>query len=89
MFAGAVKVLLKGGVSLLPVGIREVRGEFERGETLVVRTPEGQEIAHGMSNYRRRRLAARFAAVKSSEIVEILGYSYGDEVLHRNNLALR
>ena len=88
MFAGAVKVLLKGGVSLLPVGIREVRGEFERGETLVVRTPEGQEIAHGMSNYKGDDLRT-ICGLKSSEIVEILGYSYGDEVLHRNNLALR
>ena len=87
MFAGAVKVLLKGGVSLLPVGIREVRGEFERGATLVVRTPEGQEIAHGMSNYRSDNLR-QICGVKSSAIVEILGYSYGDEVLHRNNLAL-
>ena len=85
--AGAAKVLLRGGASLLPVGIREVRGEFERGATLAVLTPDGREIAHGLSNYRSEDLC-RIRGHKSSEIVDILGYSYGDAVLHRNNLAL-
>ena len=85
--AGAAKVLLRGGASLLPVGIREVRGEFERGATLAVLTPEGREIAHGLSNYQSADLR-KISGVKSSEIVDILGYSYGDAVLHRNNLAL-
>ena len=85
--AGAAKVLLRGGASLLPVGVREVRGEFERGATLAVLTPEGREIAHGMSNYRSDDLR-QICGLKSSEIVDILGYSYGDAVLHRNNLAL-
>ncbi len=85
--AGAVKVLLKGGASLLPVGIREVRGEFERGATVAVLSPGGHEIAQGMSNYRSDDLR-QICGVKSGAIVEILGYSYGDEVLHRNNLAL-
>ena len=84
---GAARVLLKGGASLLPVGIREVKGDFERGATLSVLSPEGREIAHGLSNYKSddlRQLCGR----KSSEIVAILGYSYGDAALHRNNLAL-
>ena len=85
--AGAARVLLRGGASLLPVGIREVRGEFERGATLAVLTPDGREIAHGMSNYRSEDLC-QIRGLKSSEIVDILGYSYGDAVLHRNNLAL-
>ena len=85
--AGAAKVLLRGGASLLPVGIREVRGEFERGATLTVLTPEGQAIAHGMSNYQSADLR-KICGLKSSEIVDILGYSYGDAALHRNNLAL-
>ncbi len=85
--AGAATVLLRGGASLLPVGIREVRGEFERGATLAVLTPEGREIAHGLSNYQSADLQ-KICGVKSSEIVDILGYSYGDAALHRNNLAL-
>ncbi len=85
--AGAAQVLLRGGASLLPVGIREVRGEFERGATLAVLTPEGQAIAQGMSNYRSEDLR-QICGRKSSDIADILGYSYGDAALHRNNLAL-
>jgi len=84
---GAAKVLLQRGACLLPVGIREVKGEFERGATLSVLSPDGREIAQGLSNYKSadlRRLCGR----KSSEIVAILGYSYGDAALHRNNLVL-
>ena len=85
--AGAAKVLLQGGASLLPVGIQEVQGEFERGATLAVIAPTGNEIAHGMSNYSCSDLR-KICGLKSSEIVDLLGYSYGDEVVHRNNLVL-
>ncbi len=85
--AGAARVLLKGGASLLPVGIREVHGEFERGATLSVVSPDGGEIAHGLSNYKSDDLR-KICGVKSNTIVDILGYSYGDAVLHRNNLVL-
>ncbi len=85
--AGAAKVLLRGGASLLPVGLREVRGDFERGATLSVLAPDGQEIAHGLSNYSSADLR-KIHGQRSSAIVDILGYSYGDAVLHRNNLVL-
>lgn len=85
--AGAVKVLLRGGASLLPVGIRAVDGEFERGATLAVLSPDGREIAHGMTNYNSDDLH-KLCGKKSHEIVETLGYSYGDAVLHRNNLVV-
>jgi len=84
---GAVTVLMQGGASLLPVGIRAVQGDFERGAAVCVRAPDGREIARGLTNYHSRDLH-KICGVKSSAIVDILGYSYGDAVLHRNNLAL-
>ncbi|MCY3781594.1 MAG: glutamate 5-kinase [Chloroflexi bacterium] len=84
---GAARVLQKGGASLLPVGIREVRGEFERGAKLAVLSPDGSEIAQGLSNYNSEDLR-KICGQKSQNIVDILGYSYGDAVLHRNNLVL-
>lgn len=84
---GAVKVLLRGGASLLPVGIRTIEGEFERGATLAVFTLDGREIAHGLTNYSSDDLQ-KLCGKKSSEIVDILGYSYGDAVLHRNNMVM-
>lgn len=85
--AGAVRVLMKGGASLLPVGIRAVEGDFERGATLAVLSPDHREIAHGLTNYSSDDLN-KLCGKKSSEIVDTLGYSYGDAVLHRNNLVL-
>lgn len=84
---GAVQKLLRGGASLLPVGITAVEGDFERGETLAVFAPDGKKIAHGLTSYAREDLA-RLCGVQSQRIVEILGYSYGDAVIHRNNLVL-
>ncbi|MBL8163136.1 MAG: glutamate 5-kinase, partial [Anaerolineae bacterium] len=45
--AGAAQKLLRGGASLLPVGMKAVEGAFERGELLGVLTPDGKKIAHG------------------------------------------
>ena len=49
--AGAVKALLSSGSSLLPIGVTEVRGEFERGELVAILGPDGKELARGLVNY--------------------------------------
>lgn len=85
--AGAAQKLLRGGASLLPVGVTAVEGVFERGELLGVVTPEGRKIAHGLTSYSSADLN-RLCGAQSARIVEILGYTYGDAVIHRNNLVL-
>ena len=85
--AGAARKLLTGGASLLPVGIVGVNDEFERGASVSVVSPEGREIAHGLTNYDSEALR-KLCGVQSSRISEVLGYSYGDAVIHRNNLIL-
>lgn len=85
--AGAAQKLLKGGASLLPVGMTAVEGAFERGEMLVVVRPDGKKIAHGLTSYSSDDLG-KLCGVKSTQIVDILGYTYGDAVIHRNNLVL-
>ncbi len=85
--AGAARKLLSGGASLLPVGITEVIDEFSRGETLSVIAPDGREIAHGLTSYDSDAVR-KLCGLKSTHIAEILGYSYGDAVIHRNNLVL-
>lgn len=84
---GAARKLLGGGASLLPVGVMSVMGEFERGETVAVFAPDGREIAHGVISY-DSEAAKQLCGVKSDRIVEILGYSYGDALIHRNNMVL-
>jgi glutamate 5-kinase len=83
---GAVQALQRGG-SLLPVGITAVTGTFERGDTVRVSNPDGIEMARGIVNYGSRDLA-RIVRRPSDEIESILGYDFGDEVIHRNDMVL-
>jgi glutamate 5-kinase len=85
--AGALRKLMSGGASLLPVGMTSVMKNFERGSAVSILKPDGSEFAHGISNYDSDDLK-RLCGVKSDRISEILGYSYGDAVIHRNNLVL-
>ncbi|MBL8132641.1 MAG: glutamate 5-kinase [Anaerolineae bacterium] len=85
--AGAARKLQAGGASLLPVGVTQVEGDFSRGETVAVFGPSQREIAHGIISYDAEP-ARRLCGVKSSQIVEVLGYSYGDALIHRNNMVL-
>ena len=84
--AGAAKAL-KEGKSLLAVGIREVSGEFERGETLAIKDASDQALARGITNYSSAELAL-IKGRKSEDIEAVLGYKYEDEALHIDNIAL-
>ena len=84
---GAVRALLAGGRSLLPVGVRSIDGRFERGDTVVVADLAGRQIACGIANYSSSDLAL-IRGQRSDRIAGLLGYHLGDEVIHRNNLVL-
>jgi len=84
--AGAARALQRGG-SLLPVGMTAVEGTFERGDTVRVAADTGSEIARGIVNYGSQDLA-RIVRCPSEEIESILGYNFGDEVIHHNDLVL-
>lgn len=85
--AGAARKLLTDGASLLPVGITDVEHEFSRGMTIAVIAPDGREIAHGVTSYDSEDVR-QLRGMKSVKIAEILGYSYGDAIIHRNNMVL-
>jgi glutamate 5-kinase len=83
---GAALALQRGG-SLLPIGTLSVSGNFERGDTVRVARQDGVEIARGIVNYGNQDLA-RIVQRPSNEIESILGYHFGDEVIHRNDMVL-
>ena len=83
---GAVKAL-REGKSLLPIGVVEVQGEFERGAAVACLSPEGLEIARGLINYGSSD-ARRIARHGSQEIEKTLGYIDALEVIHRDNLVI-
>jgi glutamate 5-kinase len=84
---GAVEVLQKSGKSLLAVGVRLVRGTFNRGEVVSCVDLNGNEIARGLVNYGSIE-AAQIAGKSSDHIESILGYLDDDELIHRDNLVL-
>jgi len=84
---GAAKALRSGGKSLLPVGVKSVEGEFERGAVVACLSPEGAEIARGLVNYNAQE-SRRIAGRASNEIEAILGYIDEPELIHRDNLVL-
>ncbi|NOX63321.1 MAG: glutamate 5-kinase [Chloroflexi bacterium] len=85
--AGAAAALTRRGSSLLPIGVAAVQGDFERGDTIGVYNPSGREIARGLTNYCAKDVR-RIQGHHSREIEQILGYEYGEEVIHRNDLIL-
>jgi glutamate 5-kinase len=85
--AGAASVILSGGKSLLAVGVREVSGEFRRGDVVNCLSPEGALIARGLVNYNAAE-CRQLAGQPSERFEEILGYLDETELVHRDNLII-
>jgi glutamate 5-kinase len=85
--AGACAAVCERGSSLLPPGVREVRGMFGEGECVACLDPSGREFARGLVNYSSNDLE-RIKGARTSQIEKILGYKVSDEVIHRDDLAL-
>ncbi|MEG1681040.1 MAG: glutamate 5-kinase, partial [Stenotrophomonas sp.] len=88
--AGAARALRDKGASLLPGGVVGAEGEFRRGDMVEVRLfdPQGQQrVARGVSQYSALDIR-RISQHHTSEIESILGYNYGDNVVHRDDLVL-
>ncbi|RMG85568.1 MAG: glutamate 5-kinase [Candidatus Dadabacteria bacterium] len=85
--AGAVRALVEGGKSLLPKGVVGVEGPFERGDAVVVEGPDGEEVARGLVAYSAEEVR-EIAGLASWEIADRLGYTFGDEVIHRDDLVV-
>lgn len=89
--AGAARALADKGASLLPGGVRGAEGEFRRGDMVEIRVQADGEpprsLARGIAQYSAldmRRIAGRH----SREIETLLGYTYGENVVHRDDLVL-
>ncbi|WP_313272860.1 glutamate 5-kinase [Stenotrophomonas sp.] len=88
--AGAARALRDKGASLLPGGVVGAEGEFRRGDMVEVRLfdAQGQQrVARGVSQYSAVDIR-RISQHHTREIESILGYNYGDNVVHRDDLVL-
>ncbi|MGH0031534.1 MAG: glutamate 5-kinase [Myxococcota bacterium] len=84
---GAVRALVERGKSLLPAGVTEVRGKFGIGDPVACVDARGVEVARGLAAY-SSEAAARIAGLPTRKVPQVLGYSNGDEVIHRDDLVL-
>ncbi len=84
---GAVSALKEQNKSLLPAGVIKAEGKFHRGDIVDILDEKGKRIGCGISNYSSADLAI-IGGKHSDKILSLLGYDYGDEVVHRNNMVL-
>ncbi len=84
---GAVTALQKRGKSLLPIGVREVRGSFGVGAPVRCLSEAGEVIGIGLCNYKSIEVDL-IKGRHTEEIENLIGYKHSDEVIHRNNFVL-
>jgi len=85
--SGAKTALQKQNKSLLPAGITGIEGEFERGDIVTIVDSNGDKVACGISNYKSADVEV-IKGCRSDQILKLLGYEYGAEVVHRDNLVI-
>jgi len=85
--SGAVQALINQKRSLLAAGVRQIEGEFHRGDIVNIHDPEGNRIGCGIINYSSDDMQ-KIKGAHSDKIVPLLGHDYGSEVVHRNNLVV-
>ena len=84
---GACKAILDNGTSLLPVGVENAEGCFNRGDVVDCKDPAGKVIARGLVNYSNTEVA-KIYKTPSNKVTEVLGYMGETELIHRDNLAI-
>lgn len=86
--AGAVRAVFERGKSLLPIGVRQVEGDFQPGDLVSLVDPHGQELGRGLVTYSHAELR-QIAGQSTEKVSEILGYPANGEAVHRDHLFIR
>ena len=84
--SGAATALKKRG-SLLAAGIEQAEGRFERGDIVNIYDHDKSRLGCGITNYSSDDISI-IKGAHSGKITALLGYDYGSEVVHRNNLVV-
>lgn len=84
---GAARAIRYDGKSLLPAGVTSADGAFQRGDVVRIFTQDGAHLATGNVNYSAEDVE-RIKGQRSDRIPDVLGYEFGEEVVHRDNLVL-
>jgi glutamate 5-kinase len=82
---GAKRAILQKGKSLLPSGVIAAEGKFSLGDPVILADTQGQEFAKGLTSYASSEVN-KIKGLKTTEVESKLGYKYGDEIIHRDDL---
>lgn len=85
--AGAAQALTRRQASLLPGGVTGAEGDFRRGDMVSIQAPDGHLIGQGLCQYGAEE-TRRLAGQHSRDIEQLLGYSHGGEIIHRDDLVI-
>lgn len=85
--AGGVDALVRRGKSLLPAGVIACDGDFDVGDAVVIKDPDGRPFAKGLTNYSAAEIR-RIMGRHTEEVHQLLGYKSLDEIVHRDNMVL-
>jgi len=85
--AGAARAIKEQGVSLLAVGVTQVKGRFHRGEMVRLVDDQGRVVAQGLSNYSSDDMT-KLVGVRSEAFAEHIDYVAEPELVHRDNLVV-
>ena len=81
---GAIKAIINGK-SLLPAGVNQVNGTFEKGDHVLVKDKNNAECGRGLTSFSSLEIN-KIKGCHSSDIKKILGYSDREEIIHKDNL---
>ena len=76
---------IKNGKSLLPAGVKKINGVFEKGDHILVKDQNNTECARGLTSFSSTEIE-KIKGSHSSKIINILGYSGGEEIIHKDDL---
>ena len=85
--AGAQTAIELKGRSLLAAGVVEAEGQFQKGDVVALRGPDGAEFARGLTNYTADEIR-RIKGLQTGQIAEVLGHCPYDEIVHRDNMVV-
>ncbi|MCJ7666094.1 MAG: glutamate 5-kinase [Actinobacteria bacterium] len=84
---GAEEAIVSKGKSILPVGITEISGRFNQGDTLKVFSADNVLIAKGISNFSSEEIK-KIKGMNGKSILAIHGDALCGEVIHRDCLVV-
>jgi len=85
--AGACTAIAKNGRSLLPSGVTDVHGDFNKGDSVRCVNTNGDLVAVGLSNFSKETVA-KIKGLRTKDITQLLGYIENEEIIHRDNMVV-